>query len=255
VEAAAGNVFVVPGTSAAARAWSRERDLLWVAEQTAVLLLFAVLLFSGLGSRLSARLDKMTGGRRLATAALLAGLYTLLATALTLPVSATGQVLAAPLGLAASTWAEWLVGKTREAAALVAGASLIGWAAYWLFARSPVFWPVWAGALAIGVTALSLIAQPLAHELRPVNDPELAATISNLAARAGAPAPRAAVRVTTREGRCGGATVLGLGPTKVLALDTGLLRHHRGARSSKRSPTNSSTMSRETTGRRFTLQS
>jgi STE24 endopeptidase len=34
------------------------------------------------------------------------------------------------------------------------------------------------------------------------------------------------LRVAAREGRCGGATVLGLGPTKVLALDTGLLRHH-----------------------------
>jgi STE24 endopeptidase len=223
--AAAQETFAVPETSAAVRAWSRQRDLLWVAEQAAVLSMFAAFLFSGLGARLAAALGKLARGGRLLTAALLAGAYALLASAVALPLSVAGQVLAAPLGLAAPDWAGWFVAKSSEIAALIAGASLLGWAAYWLFAKAPVFWPVWMATGAIGATAMSLAAQPMAHELRPV-DPPLAAIIAKMAARAGAPAPRAAVRVTSRDGPCGGATVLGLGPTKVLAVDTGLLRHH-----------------------------
>jgi Zn-dependent protease with chaperone function len=225
-EVAAFNVFAVPETSAATRAWSSERDLLWVAKQVATFSLLSLLLFSGLGRRLSSGLNKLTGGRRPATAALLAGICGCLDAAVSLPISAAGQVLASPLGLAAPTWAEWLFAKAREAAVLATGASLLGLAAYWLFAKSPRFWPVWAGALAIVATALSLTAQPLAHELRPLEDPALLGTISRLAARADAPTPRAALRVSERAGLCGGASVLGLGPTKVLVLDTALLRHH-----------------------------
>jgi STE24 endopeptidase len=224
--AAALNVFAVPEASTAARAWSNQRDLLWVADQAAVLLLLFGLLSSGIGARLCVGLDRFTGGRRLTTAALLAGVYAFMASAVTLPISAVGQVLAASVGLAEPGWAEWLLTRGREAGALMAASSLLGLAAYWLFGRCPTSWPVWAGALAIGVTALTLAAQPLAHELRPLTDPALAEAIAKLAARAGASAPRAALRIASREGRCGGATVLGLGPTKVLTLDTGLLRHH-----------------------------
>jgi hypothetical protein len=58
-----------------------------------------------------------------------------MASAVTLPISALGQVLAAPVGLAEPGWAEWLFARVREAGTLMAASSLLGLAAYWLFGR------------------------------------------------------------------------------------------------------------------------
>ena len=226
LEVIAQSPFVVPEPSAAARDWSRHRDLLWLVEQALAVGLAALLLFSRRGAELRTRLDRITGGRRLLTATLFAGVYAALAIVVNLPVSATRQMLAEPLGLAAPGWGMWAAARAGGAWPLLAGSFLLGWAPYLLFSRSPRLWPIWAGALMITVAAAALITQPARHDLRPVTDLKLKQEISRLAVRAGAPDVRFAIRRADRDEPCGGATVLGLGPTKVLALDSALLRHH-----------------------------
>ncbi len=226
VEAAAESVFAVPQASAAARAWSRDRDLLWLLGQAAALGLPALLLVSGLGARLRTWLNRLMGGRRLLTASLFAGIYAALFVAVNLPVAALRQVRAEPFGLAAPGWAAWATAQLQTAWPLLAGALLLGWAPYWLFARSPRFWPVWAAGILIPLGAAALIAQPLGLDLQPLSDPKPREAISELAARAGAPEPRTALLQAEGADPCRGemAAVKGLGPTKVLALSSNFLR-------------------------------
>jgi len=226
-QAASESVFVVPEASAAARAWSRNRDLLWLAGQAASLGLPALLLFSGLGAKLRTRLDAVTGGRRLLTASLFAAVFAALIVALRLPISAARQLLAEPFGLAAPSWGAWASAQAQEAWPLLVAALLLGWAPYLLFARSPRFWPFWAGAVLLAVAGAALLAQPFGRDLRPLTDPGLKAMVADLAARAGAPGAHVVLQRTDRDDPCGEkGTVLGLGPTKTLALGTNLPRHH-----------------------------
>lgn len=222
----ADGVFVVPEPSAAARAWDRYRDLIWIGKQAVTLALPAWLLFSGAGARLRTRLDRHTGGRRLLTATLFAGLYAVLFSAATLSVSAIGRLLAGPLGVEVPSWGEWASVQAGSAWPLVAGALVLGWAPWWLFARSPRFWPGWSSAVLIVAGAAMLVAQPLGLELRPLTDARAQAAISELAAHAGAPTPRVALLVTDPSDPCAGAmgTVKGLGPTKVLVLGSAFLQ-------------------------------
>jgi Zn-dependent protease with chaperone function len=143
-----------------------------------------------------------------------------------LPVSAARRSLAESYGLSTSDWPAWALAQVHSAWPLVAAALLLGWAPYLLFARSPRGWPLWGGGVLAVVAALLLTAQPLWHDLRPLRDPQVNATIERLTVAAGASAVRTALREAERAEPCGSATVLGLGPSKVLVLDTGLLRHH-----------------------------
>lgn len=226
VQAAAGSVFVVPEASTAARAWSRNRDLLWLAEQAAALGLPALLLFSGLGARLRTGLDKLTRGRRLLTASLFAGVYAALFVAASLPISAARRILAEPFGLAAPSWAAWAAGEVQGAWPLLAAALLLGWAPWLLFARSPRWWPIGAAAVLLPIAGIALLTQPSWRDLQPLTDPKLKAMVSELAGRAGAPKARVVLQRIEGDDPCGEmGTVLGLGPTKVLALGTNLVRH------------------------------
>jgi Zn-dependent protease with chaperone function len=216
----------VAEASEAVRAWSVRRDGLWVAAQASALLLPAWLLSSGVGARLTRRVERLTGGRRLLTAALCAGGYAVLFVLASLPVAVARQAMAEPFGLGAPDWGSWAEGRASRAWPLVLGGVLLGWAPYLLFARSPRLWPIWSGLLLTTLLAAALLAQPSQHDLRPVVDPGLKATIATLAHKAGAADARVAIREAERAGRCGGASTLGLGPTKVLAIDTALLRHH-----------------------------
>jgi STE24 endopeptidase len=218
--------FVVGEASALARAWDQWRDGLWLAEQGALLLLPLLLLLSPLGVGIRRKLDGWTGGRRLLTASLYAGLYALLITAVRLPLSAVRRHVAELFGLSSQDWGAWAIAQAGAAAALVVGGLVLGLAAYLLFKRWPRLWPLQAGALILTGVVGVLLAQPSMHDLRPVADPELQRTVARLAERAGASGVRVVIRSAEREQPCGGATVLGLGPTKTLAIDTGLLRHH-----------------------------
>ena len=60
LEVIAQSPFVVPEPSAAARDWSRHRDLLWLVEQALAVGLAALLLFSRRGAELRTRLDRIT---------------------------------------------------------------------------------------------------------------------------------------------------------------------------------------------------
>ena len=223
---AAASVFVVPEASAAARAWSRTRDLLWLAEQALALGLPALLLVSGLGARLRTRLDRVTGGRRLVTAALFAGVFAALTVAVDLPISALRNVLAEPFGLAAPSWGEWAGGRVAEAWPLLAGALLLGWTPWLLFARSPRAWPVWTESILILAAGAALAAQPFGRPLEPLTDRRLRAATSELAAAVGAGEVRVVLQRIEGDDPCSGwGTVLGLGPTKVLALGSSLARH------------------------------
>ena len=219
-EAVADRVFVVAEASAAAQAWSRHRDMIWLAHQAVALALPALLLFSGLGAWLRTRLDRLTGERRLLTVTLFAGVYAALFIVLNLPVSAAAHILGGAVGLAAPSWGAWAEGRFQSAWPLLVGALLLAWAPYWLFARSPRLWPVWASAILIPLGAALLMAQPLSLDLRPLSDAKARAAVSELVARAGAPEPRAAMLRTPGSDPCRGVkgTVKGLGPTKVLVL-------------------------------------
>lgn len=220
------DVFAVAEAGQAVRDWGARRDALWLVGQVVALALPALLLVSGWGARLRSRLDRLTKGRPLLTASLLAGVYAALFIAANLPVAAARQLLAEPFGLAAPDWTSWAVDRVGSAAPLLLGSLLLGWAPYLLLARSPRLWPMWAGVIFIALLSAALLAQPAQHDLQPVDKPELQAAIDDLTRRANAPGARVAIRTAERAGRCGGGTMLGLGPTKVLAIDTALLQHH-----------------------------
>lgn len=213
----------VPEPTAAALALGHKMDLYWIAEKALALAIPLLFLFSGWGSRLCAICKRIARGRWFWTLALFASVYVVLTFLISLPLNYERHfVVNHVIGRSHQPLPAWLGGQAVGMAVQVAAAALFVWIPYWMLAKSPRGWWLWAAAAMVPVVLFVLVimpvwVSPLTNSYKPLGDKRLAAEIRSLAARC---------RVRDLPIVVGGddTTVVGLGPTNRIVLQEDLAR-------------------------------
>ena len=217
--AAAAAQVAVPATTAAAAAYMRTHEIIWAATQLAGLALPALLLVTGWGARL-----RTACARRHGTLALFACAYLILAALVVLPLDYWRDIAnEQALGRPGDPLGSWLLGEAVPLLVKMIAAALFLWIPYWLIAKSPRRWWLWAALALIPIAfavlvALPVFIDPLTTHYQPLHGKALAAKIETLAARCGVPGIPIFI---------GGDddTVVGLGPTNRIILESDIGKH------------------------------
>ncbi len=220
----------VPEPSLLAVRYHRSGNVLWAVSTTLSLLIPALLLFTGMSTRLR-RLAQRIGRRWVLMVALYALLFTLVTAVLTLPLAYYGEfVRQHAYGLSNQSFGRWLGEWLKGVAVSGAGLALVLWIPYWLLRRSPKHWWLYAGLATIPIATLVLVVtpiwvDPLFNDFGPMKDKALETRILSLARRAGIEGSRVYQVNKSVDTRTVNAYVTGLGSTKRIVLwDTILAR-------------------------------
>lgn len=222
-QSVAADTVAVPAPTPLALRYHRTGNVLWAVETGLGLLLPALLLFTGVSSRLRTLAQRM-GRRRLATLILYAVLFTLITAVLTLPLAYYGGYLRPhEYGLSNQSSGHWMGDWLKGVALSAGGLSLVLWIPYLLLQRSPRRWWLYAGLASVPVMALLLVItpvwiDPLFNEYRSMKDQALEARILALARRAGIEGGRVYQVNKSAETRTVNAYVTGVGRTKRIVL-------------------------------------
>jgi len=217
------DTVAVPAPTPLALRYHRTGNVLWAVETGLGLLLPALLLFTGVSSRLRT-LAQRIGRRWLATLILYAVLFTLTSALLTLPLAYYGGYLRPhEYGLSNQSWSHWLSDWLKGVAISGVGLSLVLWIPYLLLQHSPRRWWLYAGLASLPVMALLLVitpvwVNPLFNEYRPMTNQALESRILALAHRAGIEGSRVYQVNKSADTRTVNAYVTGLGGTKRIVL-------------------------------------
>jgi Zn-dependent protease with chaperone function len=211
----------VPEATAAELARIRHDNIYWSAFRLLDLAIPLLILFTGLGARLRGWCESLTGHRRFWTVTLFVCAYLVLATLIALPFEFyAGYVQPHAAGQSDPTFPNWLKGQAVPLFVRLVAASLLIWIPYRLIDKSPRRWWLYCSLALIPFAFLALVAlpvwvAPLTTSYNPLDDPPRAARIAALAARCG---------VANIPVFVGGndTTVVGLGPTNRIVLQTNL---------------------------------
>ena len=222
--AAIGAPVAIPATTNAAAAYMSVHEIIWAAAQFAGLVLPALLLFTGWGARLRMACARLARGNRYATLTLFAAAYLVLAALVLAPLDYWRDIASEQaLGRPGDPPAPWLLGEIVPLLVKIVGAALFLWIPYWLIAKSPRRWWLYAALTLIPIAfailvALPVFVDPLTTHYEPLHDKALAAKIETLASRCGVPGIPIFV---------GGDddTVVGLGPTNRIVLEDDIAKH------------------------------
>jgi len=220
----------VPEPSALAVRYHRSGNVLWAVSTALSLLIPALLLFTGVSTRLR-RLAQRIGRRWVLMVALYALLFTLVTALLTVPLAYYGEFLRQhAYGLSEQSLGRWLGEWLKGVAVSGAGLALVLWIPFLLLRRSPKRWWLYAGLATIPIATLVLVVtpilvDPLFNDFGPMKDKALEARIVSLAGRAGIEGSRVYEVDKSVDTRTVNAYVTGLGSTKRIVLwDTILAR-------------------------------
>jgi STE24 endopeptidase len=199
----------------------RHGSIYWAAFRLLELAIPLLILFTGLGARLRGICESISGRRRFCTVTLFVCAYLVLATLIALPFEFyAGYVQPHAAGQSDATLQNWLKGEAVPLFVRLVAASLLIWLPYRLIARSPRRWWLYCALALIPFAFLALVAlpvwvAPLTTSYKPLDNRALATRIETLAARCG---------VTNTPTFVGGndTTVVGLGPTNRIVLQTNL---------------------------------
>jgi STE24 endopeptidase len=220
-------VIEIPASSAVAIAYQHLSDRFWLADQLAAPVLALLLLASGLGARLCNAIARRVGGRRYLVVALYAASFVALLQLARMPldyfwVQAHDRAMQA----APTSFSGWLPGQARDSILLLLAFVAAALAIYALMARTARAW--WGlAAIAGSLLALAaLVAQPWTRSYEPLGDAPIDRDIAAIAARAGVPSDRIGIQQSGDRTGCGAATVIGLGPTRLMLLDDTLVGNY-----------------------------
>lgn len=209
----------IPPIEPGSDAWLIRSNWYWAGQQILTLLFPALILFSGFGARLRSAAAAISRGNWYATVTMTAILFFIIYAALLLPYDFWKR--SANMGMMAPPLAGWWIGEGVSLLTRCAAAALFVWVPYALIARSPQRWWLYAGAIAIPVCFLTLIAlpvlvDPLITPYHALTDKKLYTEIETLAARCGV--SHIPVFVGGND-----TTVVGLGPTNRIFLGQDLI--------------------------------
>ncbi len=219
----AADTVAVPTATDLALRYHRTGNVLWAVDTGFGLLLPALLLFTGLSSRIRT-LAQRVGRRWLVTLVVYALLFTLVTAVLTLPLSYyTGFLRQHEYGLSNQSQAEWIQDWLKGVAISGLGLSIVLWIPYLLLRRSPRRWWLYAGLASLPITVLVLVitpiwVDPLFNRYHSLKDRALESRILALAGRAGIEGSRVYEVDKSADTKKVNAYVTGVGQTKRIVL-------------------------------------
>jgi STE24 endopeptidase len=180
----------VPEPSEMALRYYASGNILWIVSQLVGLAIPAVVLFSGLSSRIRT-LAQRIGRRWFFSVVVYFVLYSALAYLLSLPLTYyAGYVRQHAYGLSNQTFEKWLGDSLKGLGISLVFGSLLLWLPYLLIRRSPQRWWLYTSLFAIPVMIFIMLVEPiwvapLFNRFGPMKDKQLEAQILMLAERAG----------------------------------------------------------------------
>ncbi len=223
-KADAGQPVDIPVATLEALRYHDASNLFWGLNQLCGLALPLILLLSGWGVRLYEFVVRLAGKRSFVSLIAFATIYFVLDRLIRLPVAylwdrayaqATGaqeQALLAWLLLQASGWPLPLFALVPV---VVFG--------YWLIAKSPRWWWLWASVATSLLVLAVLLAEPFTQRYEPLGDSPLEQRIAALAARSGIARAAIVIEHCDPPAACPPGRVIGLGPTRLMLLNDALL--------------------------------
>lgn len=213
-----------PHRQARARSYARARRRLMVVNLAVSASLVVAFLVTGASVALKAWLLALGIRNEWALVALYVAIVYIGYTVLTLPLSWwEGFLLPHRYDLSTQTLRGWLADQLKAAGLTLLLGVPIAEVIYWLLRTAPTTWWVWAALFLIAVTVVlghlaPVLIVPLFYRLVPLEDPELRARIERLARRAGVRVAAVYTINLSSRTRAANALVMGLGPTKRIAL-------------------------------------
>ena len=217
------DTVVVPAATQLALRYHRTGNVLWAVDTGFGLLLLALLLFTGLSSRIRS-LAQRVGRRWLVTLVVYALLFTLVTAVLTLPLSYyIGFLRQHEYGLSNQSQADWIQDWLKSVAISGLGLSVVLWIPYLLLRRSPRRWWLYAGLASLPISTLMLVitpiwVDPLFNRYHSLKDRALESRVLALAGRAGIKGSRVYEVDKSADTKRVNAYVTGVGQTKRIVL-------------------------------------
>ncbi len=202
----------------------RGGNVIWAVEQFLGLALPSLFLFAGFSAQLRTFASSLARGRFYPTLLIYLVLFSLITTLIQLPLSYyVGYVREHAFGLSTQRLSKWIGDEIKGAlVGLVIGA-LILWLPYVLLARSPSYWWLWTGALALPLIVIMFLVTPiwiapLFNKFGPMQDKILEADVLSTASRAGVEGARVFQVDKSVDTEKVNAYVTGIGNTKRIVL-------------------------------------
>jgi Zn-dependent protease with chaperone function len=213
----------VPEPSPQAMEYYRGGNLLWIAWQATDLAIPALVLATGLSTRMR-NLARHIGRKWFFIVLIYFLFYALLYWALQLPLAFySGFVRPHTYGLSNQTFLKWLRDTLVAGSVGLAFGGLLIWLPYWLMLRSPRRWWLYTALLALPVMFFVMLVEPiwvapLFHRFGPMQDEQLEAQILALAGEAGIEGSRVFEVDMSVDTKTVNAYVTGLGSSKRIVL-------------------------------------
>ncbi len=220
VSTSAAALVEIPASSAKALEYHSASNWFWGLNQAAGLVLPLLLLATGWGANLYHFAARISGQRRVVTIASFAASYFLLDRLFRLPIRYLwDRAYERVSGAASQAVIPWLADQVSGWVVPIAGLTLVAMLAYWLIAKSPRRWWLWASAAASIVVLTFLLVEPFTQSYKPLGSSPLEQRITELAARTGVPQSAIVIEHCEPAAACAPGRVIGMGPTRLMLLN------------------------------------
>lgn len=214
----------IPEASSAALEYHAASNGFWAADKAVGLALPALLLLTGLGVRLYARLSKRCDARKWLAIAAFAAMYFALDRFLRAIVgyfwdTAYSRVSEGPL----LAMPDWALGKFGEMVPVVLAMTIVVVVGYALLVRSPRRAWIWFGATASLLFVGALLAEPYTQDYAPLGTSPAETRLAEAGATVGIPRDRIVLQTCEPADACPPGRVIGVGPTRLMLMNASLM--------------------------------
>lgn len=217
------NPVAIPTPTAQAIDYHNISNIVWGINQILTLLLPIGFLILGLGTRISNKIPK----RKYLTFVIFATIFFALNWLIQLPLerirATTRNQLENNLSLPIL---QWIFSKFLESLPLIILSILATLLVHWLINKSPRKWWLWATGIFSILFLVFLVCEPFTKSYKPLGQSPVEVKISTLAEQIGIPKDSIVLENCEPFDKCEIAHVSGLGPTRLILLNKGLLQNY-----------------------------
>ncbi len=217
------NPVVIPTPTEQAVDYHNISNIVWGINKILTILLVMGFLIFGLGTRISNRIPK----RKYLTFVLIASIFFTLNWLIQLPlerirITTRNQLENTP----SLPVMQWIFNQFLESLPLIIFSILATLFVYWLINKSPNKWWLWVTGVFSFLFLVFLVVEPFTISHKPLGQTPIEAKISELGEQIGIPKDSIVLENCEPFDKCEIAHVSGLGPTRLILLNKGLLSNY-----------------------------
>ena len=223
---ALSNPVVIPAPTEQAVNYHNVSNIAWGINETLTLLLAVVFLIFGLGTRMRTSNKFLKLGKYL-TFVILAAIFFTINWLIQLPLERIRTTTRNQLENNTSPpILQWILSQLLESLPLIIFSILATLFVFWLINKSPQKWWLWAAAVFSALFLVFLVIEPFTISHNPLGQSPLEIKVSGLAEQIGIPKSSVVLEDCEPFDKCEIAHVAGLGPTRLVLLNKGLLENY-----------------------------